>query len=254
MPRRRRGHAIITSPRANASTTRTRERRSVPRRRRRKTRTPTAARQKALIVRSDTRSVSSAASSLAVISKRLCGPKKPNVMRVTCKTIAASVRARDQDTLEPVTEVSRGEREEHVHEKDRWKEIERLAEGEREIVRRPRKRRDEVRESRRDHQGAKPAVRPSPPREEAAQDVGHRQPFREQRDDEGLAERGPHQRIAQRRDKRVRRRAATDDGDRPQREQARRRTRGARFDLKPGWDRDGRAGYLRSVGVPRTYS
>src|SRR5512132_1591457 len=95
--------AIITSPTANASTRRTRERRRVRQRRRRKTRTPTAARQNALIVSSDTRSVSSAASSLAVISRRLCGPKKPNVIRLTCKTTAATyalaTRARSNESL-----------------------------------------------------------------------------------------------------------------------------------------------------------
>src|SRR4029450_8485836 len=146
-------HAIITRPTAKASTRRTRERRSVPPSRRRKTRTPTAARQNALMVRSDTRSVSSAASSLAEISRRLCGPKEPNAMRLSCSTTAAmyaavtrarskrarrrpegaerhaaqlqhhggDVRGRHQGALEAVAEVSRRERHEHVHEEDRRK-------------------------------------------------------------------------------------------------------------------------------------
>ena len=131
--------------------------------------------------------------------------------------------ARDEGSLQRSMEASRRKGEKHVHEQDRRHEVERLAEGERQVIRRPRQRRNEIGEPRGDHQGAEAALRPPPPRIQAAQHVGERQPVAEQRDHERLAQLGANQRVPQHRYKRDRRRSATRQGDRPEHKLARRR-------------------------------
>ncbi len=161
------------------------------------------------------------------------------------------IRARDEGTLRGPGQVSRRERQEHVQEEDRRQKIERLAEGERQVVRRPRQRRDEVREPRRDHQSAEAAVRPPPPRVDAAEHVGDGQPVGEQRDDERLAELGAHRRVLECRGKGIRRSCTADEGDRQEHERPRRRTRVAQILMERCCGGDSRAASVLSPFVRR---
>lgn len=129
---------------------------------------------------------------------------------------------RHQHPLEPPVQPALRKREEHVQEQHGHDDVERLPDGVRDVVLGPRERDQEHQEARNDHQRAEAARRPSGPGDKSSEDVRNRDPVRQERDHERLAQLGPDRGVRQRQGKRNGGDRAAGDPNRPQHSRPRR--------------------------------
>ena len=240
-------NAIISSPSANASTSSASERRNGrPVRRLRTARTATPARQAPLTIRSCVCVAQSVRPWFAESSSRLRGPKPPKAMPEELEPDRGRVGGAHETALEARLQPAAREGQEHVQEEHGRKQVEDLPDREGDVVRRPRERRDVVHEARHDHQRPEPALGPPPPRDQAAEDVGERDPVREQRDHERLAQLGADRLVPQREDEGGRAGGTAGERERPERGGPR-RSAGDRLSERSGRSDGGHRG-LRPAG------